>query len=82
ESQLADRLGWWNGIAGGDIDGDGDLDYLVTNNGLNSKYKASPEFPELIYYGDLDGSGKAHIVEAKYDAEGRLLPRRGFSCSR
>ena len=82
ESQLADRLGWWNGIAGGDIDGDGDLDYLVTNNGLNSKYKASPESPELIYYGDLDGSGKSHLVEAKYDTEGRLLPRRGFSCSR
>ena len=82
EAHLENLLGWWNGIAGGDIDGDGDVDYLVTNNGLNSKYKASPEFPELLYYGDFDGTGKAHIVEAKCDAEGRLLPRRGFSCSR
>ncbi len=82
EANLGRHLGWWNGIAGGDMDGDGDVDYLVTNNGLNSKYKASSELPELLYYGDLDGTGKAHIVEAKCDSEGRLLPRRGFSCSR
>lgn len=78
---LHERLGWWNGIAAGDIDSDGDIDYLVTNNGLNSKYKASPAKPELIFYGDLDGSGKPHIVEAKLE-NGTVLPRRGFSCSK
>ncbi len=75
------RNGWWQGIAGGDVDGDGDIDYLVTNHGLNSKYKASPEKPEIIFYGDLDGSGKPHIVEAKLEGA-RILPRRGFSCSK
>ena len=79
---LGERLGWWNGIAGGDIDGDGDIDYLVTNNGLNSKYKATAERPALIYYGDFDDTGTAHIVEAKYDPSGKILPRRGFSCSK
>lgn len=81
ESGLADRTGWWNGIAAGDVDGDGDLDYLVTNFGLNTKYKASEEKPALIYYGDVDGSGKPHLVEAKI-SDGKLLPRRGFSCSK
>jgi hypothetical protein len=79
-SGLGARLGWWNGISGGDIDGDGDIDYLVTNFGLNTKYKASAEKPEMLYYGDFDGSGKANIVEAKYEGD-TALPRRGFSCS-
>jgi hypothetical protein len=80
EAGLADRLGWWNAIAESDLDRDGDIDYVVTNFGLNTKYKASPEKPELLYYGDMDGSGQADLVEAKFEGE-RCLPRRGYSCS-
>ncbi|MGI9243421.1 MAG: FG-GAP-like repeat-containing protein, partial [Verrucomicrobiales bacterium] len=78
---LDQQLGWWNGISAGDVDGDGDIDYLVSNLGLNTKYRASGKKPSLIYYGDLDGSGKSHIVEAKMGS-GKILPRRGFSCSK
>jgi len=81
EAGLDQRSGWWNGIAAGDVDGDGDLDYLVTNYGLNTKYKASEKKPALLYYGDVDGSGESHLIEAKY-ADGKLLPRRGYSCSK
>ncbi|MGK0185127.1 MAG: hypothetical protein ACI9R3_000902 [Verrucomicrobiales bacterium] len=77
---LSGLLGWWNGIAAGDVDGDGDIDYAVTNYGLNTKYSASESKPTLIYYGDFDGSGKPHLVEAKYEGS-TALPRRGFSCS-
>ena len=77
---LAERTGWWNSIASADFNGDGFLDYVVMNLGHNSKYKASPQKPSLLYYGDMDGSGTAHLIEAKKVEEG-LLPVRGRSCS-
>jgi hypothetical protein len=80
QAGLAQRLGWWNGIAGHDLDNDGDIDYVVTNFGLNTKYHATREEPVYLYYGDFDGSGRKHIVEAKVMEEA-LLPVRGKSCS-
>ncbi len=80
EAGLADRLGWWNAITGGDLDRDGDIDYVVMNTGLNTKYKASAEKPALLYAGDFDGTGTTALVEAK-EGDGRLLPVRGLSCS-
>ncbi|NIP98910.1 MAG: hypothetical protein GWO24_38150, partial [Akkermansiaceae bacterium] len=44
------------------------------------KYHATAEKPALLYYGDLDGSGKDRIVEAEF--EGSICyPIRGKSCS-
>lgn len=77
---LSGRVGWWNGIAADDIDNDGDMDFVVTNFGLNTKYHASSDKPELLYYGDFDGTGKPHLVEAKFEKE-KCFPRRGLSCS-
>jgi hypothetical protein len=74
------RTGIWNGIAGRDLDGDGDIDYVVTNFGINTTYEASMKKPELLYYGDLEGTGEFHVVEAKFGEENQL-PRRGLSCS-
>ena len=77
---LAQRLGWFNGIAGGDIDADGDIDYVVANFGRNTKYHASDEHPVHIFFGDFDGTGRNRIIEATYKQD-RLLPIRGKSCS-
>jgi hypothetical protein len=74
-ARLADHLGLWNAIAGRDVDHDGDIDYVVTNLGLNSKYEASATRPLRVYYGDFDGSGRKHIVEAALTDEG-LVPLR------
>lgn len=77
---VQDVLGWWTGIAAADIDNDGDMDLVASNLGTNSQYQASAQSPELIFYGDFDGSGKAHIVEANFE-NGVCYPRRGLSCS-
>lgn len=76
----ADLTGWWNGIAGGDFDGDGDIDYAVTNFGLNTKYHASEGHPALIYFGDFENLGRKRIVEAEFEDD-VLYPGRGRSCS-
>ena len=78
---LSDRLGWWNSIVGADVDTDGDIDYLVMNCGLNTKYgNPTPSKPVLLYYGDMDESGRHRIVEA-VTKSGGILPVRGRSCS-
>ncbi|MCB1061485.1 MAG: VCBS repeat-containing protein, partial [Verrucomicrobiae bacterium] len=64
-----ERLGWWTGIDGRDIDNDGDIDFVVSNMGKNTRYQASLEFPELLLYGDFDETGKDHIVEARFLVE-------------
>ena len=78
---LAAHLGWWTGISGGDFDNDGDIDYLATNFGLNTKYTATPSAPELLYYGDLEDTGRKRIIEAGFE-HGVCYPHRGLSCSR
>lgn len=72
--------GWWNSLTAADVNGDGYIDYLAGNHGLNSKYHASPDHPTSIYYGDFEGNGRCEIVESKYEGD-KLYPVRGRSCS-
>lgn len=57
--------GLYQSIIPFDIDNDGDQDYLVGNWGMNSKFKASQEFPMKMYYDDFDKNGTYETIVAK-----------------
>jgi hypothetical protein len=67
--------GWWTSIAAADFNGDGRIDYVVGNVGLNTIYTADPEHPALIFYGDFRDGGPKQIVEGYYEGN-TLYPRR------
>ena len=76
---LAGRTGWWSALTVADVNGDGRPDLVVGNVGLNTKYHATAAQPTVLYAGDFDGSGRAALLEAQYDPDGRLYPVRGRS---
>lgn len=77
---LEDTEGWWWSINQGDFDHDGDIDFLLGNNGLNYKYKATDGESFDIYVNDFDNNTQNDIVLGYY-SEGKQYPVRGRECS-
>jgi len=74
---LNQLTGWWRGVTTGDLDGDGRLDIIAANWGLNSPYQASTEAPLRLYFGDLAERGTMDLIESEYDPITRApAPRR------
>jgi hypothetical protein len=73
-SGLADLHGWWNGIAGRDLDSDGDIDFVATNLGRNTRYRVTYDHPARLYLGDFNHDGKPVLVEGTYDEQNQLVP--------
>ncbi len=61
--------GWWNCLTTGDFDGDGDIDFVAGNHGLNSRFKASAERPVTMYINDFDRNGSAEQIICVYEGD-------------
>lgn len=70
---LTDKKGWWNFILPVDLNGDGNIDIIAGNLGLNSRLKASEKEPVRLYYNDFGTSGRKTQVLTYY-LDGRELP--------
>ncbi len=63
---MDETAGWWNSIRAADIDGDGDMDLIGGNLGLNSILKASVKEPVEMYMNDFDDNGSLDQVICSY----------------
>lgn len=70
---LATTNGLWNVIKPVDIDKDGDMDFIVGNMGNNSRFKATPQYPLTMYYGDFDNNGASEQLICTYEGD-KLYP--------
>lgn len=76
---LSDYKGLWKSVTSGDFNGDGKLDFVAGNEGLNSVYQPHRPHPIRLYYADFDGNGSVEIVEAYYnESQNAWLPMLGL----
>jgi hypothetical protein len=64
---LEPYTGWWNGVATGDFDSDGQMDIVAANWGRNTRFQRHLARPLRIYYGDLSGGEGVDVLETYYE---------------
>jgi hypothetical protein len=60
------QQGMFNTLAAADMDGDGDIDILAGNQGLNNQFITTASEPMEMYYSDFDDNGTAEPVICYY----------------
>ncbi len=73
-SGVSEYVGWWNCIIPGDMDQDGDVDYIVGNFGENMVFDVTSENPVRIYAKDFDNNGGFDAITTAYfkDRDGTM----------
>ncbi|MCY7352820.1 MAG: FG-GAP-like repeat-containing protein [Cytophagaceae bacterium] len=66
--------GFWNRLHAADVDGDGDMDLLAGNLGLNNRLKASPEHPAELAINDFDRNGTTDQIISCVSENGKVYP--------
>jgi len=59
--------GWWNRIIAGDFTGDGKVDFIVGNMGLNTRLKANADEPATMYVKDFAHNGFVQQIISYYN---------------
>ncbi len=73
EYGLSESDGFWQSLAAGDMDGDGDVDLIVGNMGANLPFKVSEDEPMEAFIGDFRGDGVLTPVLSCY-IQGKRYP--------
>ncbi len=61
--------GWWNTIRAADLDKDGDMDFVLGNHGLNSRFRATSDHPVTMYVNDFDQNGSIEQIICTYEGD-------------
>jgi len=61
--------GWWNKLEISDLNGDGLLDIIAGNHGINSRFKASKTQPLCLHINDFDNNGSIEQILCRYEGD-------------
>jgi hypothetical protein len=71
QTKLNHTNGWWQSVTLADLNGDGKLDIVAGNFGLNTKWRATPNKPVEMWVGDFDHNGTiGHILSTYTNGNG------------
>jgi hypothetical protein len=73
EEVVPNSHGWWNAVETADLNGDGIMDIIAGNHGLNSRFRANTEKPLVMYVKDFDRNGLTDQVLCQYEGD-QLYP--------
>ncbi len=73
-TEVPGSAGFWNRLHPADLDGDGDLDFIAGNLGINNRLHASAEHPAELAVNDFDRNGTTDPIISCLSENGKVYP--------